>query len=418
MVHGDGRGAAVIRGAGEPVPAGEPRIWDDSGIAEGVRGMTSPLTFTLVAGILDRACREYARSLRVPEPQVRQMATWTPYLLGSFHGRVYHNLLHWYRIAAIGPVYALSRRGLGASAPAGPLADDIAEPLRPFTFGSPLRAVVARARTTAVYLRRLSDMEAVVRDFHTGFDRFRDRYETMEYLHGEHAYAMFRRAERELSRQWGAAMVLDAVLMSLTGAVVAMRTAARGLSWAFPAGPPAPVVAGSGDPAGAPAEFALRDEAPDAPEKAGARELPVFEAALAPDGEETGGPGALRRRLSRRVRARAMRYAEYRRDLRVCRLHAYRILGRMIRVMGGDLAARRIIDDPGDIYQLTVAELCACYDRVPMPDLRSRIAERRADRAVDLGLVAPARFTTVGATFSDAALAAAGWVPRTGHQEG
>ncbi|MEU4316380.1 hypothetical protein [Nocardia sp. NPDC024068] len=380
--------------------------------------MTSPLTFTLVAGILDRACQEYARSLRVPEAQVREMSAWTPYLLGSFHGRVYHNLLHWYRIAGIGPGYPLSRRGLGASAPAGPLADDIAEPLRPFTFDSRLRGAPARTRIAVVYLRRLFGIEAVVRDFRAGFDRFRDRYEAMDYLHGEHAYAMFRRAERDLSRQWGAVMVLDAILMSLTGAVVASAgTSPRGMSWSFPAAPPAPLVAGSGDPAGAPAEFALRDEDPGAPDRAGARELPVFEAALAPGAEDAGGPGVLRRWLSGRIRARARRCAAYREELRSCRLRAYRILGRMIRVMGEDLAARRIIEAPGDIYQLTVAELCACYDRVPMPDLRTRISERRADRAVDLGLIAPARFTTVGATFSDTALAAAGWVPRTGHPE-
>ncbi|MGH8883092.1 MAG: PEP/pyruvate-binding domain-containing protein, partial [Stackebrandtia sp.] len=103
---------AQLRGAGESVPEGEARIWDNSNIIESFNGITSPLTFTTAADIYGRVYRDYAQSLGVPPEQLRQTDEWTPVLLGYFHGRVYYNLLHWYRMVGIAPGYPLNRRVL------------------------------------------------------------------------------------------------------------------------------------------------------------------------------------------------------------------------------------------------------------------------------------------------------------------
>lgn len=104
-----------LRGAGERVGPDEARIWDNSNIIESFSGITSPLTFTTAADIYGRVYRGYAASLRVPQQQLRQTDAWTPVLLGTFHGRVYYNLLHWYRMVGIAPGYPLNRRVLEAA---------------------------------------------------------------------------------------------------------------------------------------------------------------------------------------------------------------------------------------------------------------------------------------------------------------
>lgn len=212
------RDQALDQGAGEEVPAGELRIWDNSNIIESFNGITSPLTFTVAAGIYGRVYRGYAESLGVPEAQLRQLDSWTPYLLGRFNGRVYYNLLHWYRMVGIAPGYPLNRKVLEAAlGVAEPLPDEIAKTLRPFTFGSPLRRARSRLRTAALYRRRLRDIDAMMADFCTEFYRVYDRYEAVEYADGAAAYAAYREVDRDLVERWGPMMVLDAILLTLTG---------------------------------------------------------------------------------------------------------------------------------------------------------------------------------------------------------
>ncbi|MFE3188354.1 phosphoenolpyruvate synthase [Nocardia sp. NPDC059240] len=209
-----------LRGAGEQVGADEQRIWDNSNIIESFSGVTSPLTFTTAADIYGRVYRGYAASLRVPPQQLRQTDAWTPVLLGAFHGRVYYNLLHWYRMVGIAPGYPLNRRVLEAAlGVAEPLPDEIAKTLRPFEFDSPVARLRSRAVTTAVYVRRLLGIDDMMERFSAEFYRVYDEYDTLDYrtLTGEQAYRAYRTVDRDLVERWGPLMVLDAILLTTTG---------------------------------------------------------------------------------------------------------------------------------------------------------------------------------------------------------
>ncbi|MBF6157987.1 phosphoenolpyruvate synthase [Nocardia cyriacigeorgica] len=214
--------AALIRGAGEAVPDGETRIWDNSNIIESFSGLTSPLTYTTAADIYGRVYRGYAESLKVPAEQLRQTDEWTPVLLGYFHGRVYYNLLHWYRMVGIAPGYPLNRKVLEAALGVDePLPDEVAKTLRPYTFGSTAERIRSRTVTTVTYARRLFGIDAMVEQFLTEFYRVYDEYEALDYptLTGEQAYAAYRKVDADLVRRWGPLMVLDAILLTCTGAM-------------------------------------------------------------------------------------------------------------------------------------------------------------------------------------------------------
>ncbi|MEU2254153.1 phosphoenolpyruvate synthase [Nocardia xishanensis] len=219
---------APLRGAGETVAPGELRIWDNSNIIESFSGITSPLTYTTAAGIYGRVYRGYAASLRVPPDQLRQTDAWTPVLLGYFHGRVYYNLLHWYRMVGIAPGYPLNRRVLEAAlGVAEPLPDDIAKTLRPYTFRNPLARLGSRTVTTVTYLRRLFGIDAMVEDFLAEFYRVYDEYDGLDYatLSGAEAYVAYREVDRDLVERWGPLMVLDAILLTCTGLLYALTKA-------------------------------------------------------------------------------------------------------------------------------------------------------------------------------------------------
>ncbi|WP_223885154.1 phosphoenolpyruvate synthase [Nocardia colli] len=469
------RPGALIRGAGEAVPDGEQRIWDNSNIIESFNGLTSPLTYTTAADIYGRVYHGYAKSLRVPGAQLRQTERWTPVLLGYFHGRVYYNLLHWYRMVGIAPGYPLNRKVLEAAlGVAEPLADDIAKTLRPFTFGNPLSRLRSRTVTTATYLRRLFGIDAIVEQFMTDFYRVYDEYDAIDYtaLSGAEADAAYRKVDRDLVERWGPLMVLDAILLTCTGLMFLLTKLLlpKAPEWFLYAvvGPgsdvesaePARAMKALADAARADPELtalvnstapehiypALADR-PDFRAKVDAyidsygyrsldelkletpdlREDPaslfvMLRSALpdAPLGHRDEAEEYLdahlhgfRRRIYERLRGKVSRCAAHRERLRFCRTRAFGMVKRMIRVMGRDLAERGVIDEFADVFYLTVQELRGSYDGADTADLRDLVNARKAQRAKDSGLVAPARFVTTGSTFGRAELAAQGWVPIT-----
>ncbi|QTI71697.1 phosphoenolpyruvate synthase [Gordonia polyisoprenivorans] len=212
----------LIRGAGECVADDDLRIWDNSNIIESFNGITSPLTYTTAADIYGRVYRGYAESMHLPRAALAQIDTWTPVMLGCFHGRVYYNLLHWYRMVGIAPGHALNRKVLEAAlGVAQPLDKDLARTLKPYSLANPIRRLAVRAVTTAVYLRRMRDIDDLVEDFLTEFYRVYDHFENLDVdtMTGEQAYRTYREVEGDLVRRWGPLMVLDAILLTLTGAM-------------------------------------------------------------------------------------------------------------------------------------------------------------------------------------------------------
>ncbi|WP_280261550.1 phosphoenolpyruvate synthase [Nocardia wallacei] len=468
---------ARLRGAGERLDPGELRIWDNSNIIESFNGLTSPLTFTTAADIYGRVYRGYAQSLRVPPRQLRQTDAWTGVLLGSFHGRVYYNLLHWYRMVGIAPGYPLNRRVLEAAlGVAEPLPGEIAKTLRPFTFANPAARLWSRTVTTVTYLRRIAGIDAMMERFLAEFYRVYDGFDAVDdaRLTGAQAYARYRELDRELVERWGPLMVLDAILLTLTGALYMLTRLLlpNAPEWfLYAAASPGDEVE-SAEPARAMAAMAevvradprlraivekvpperiraelraaghtefltrvddyvdrygyrsideLKLETPDLREDP-ASLFVLLRGALPRERSRRGDEAdaylaehlhGMRRALYERLRRKVGRCAAHRERLRFCRTRAFGMVKRMIRVMGRDLAERGIIDEFADVFHLTVRELRGCYEGADTTPLRRAVAARKQQRAGDSRLVAPARFVTRGPGFGRAELAAQGWVPST-----
>ncbi|MEU7765543.1 phosphoenolpyruvate synthase [Nocardia sp. NPDC049190] len=464
-----------LRGAGEDVPDGELRIWDNSNIIESFNGITSPLTYTTAADIYGRVYQGYAESLRVPREQRRQTGSWTPVLLGCFHGRVYYNLLHWYRMVGIAPGYRLNRKVLEAALGVDePLADEVAKTLRPFTFRTPFGRACSRVITSVTYVRRLLGIDRLVERFMVDFYHVYAEYDSVDYtaLSGEQAYIAYRRVDRDLVERWGPLMVLDAILLTCTGLLYLLTKLflPAAPEWFFYAvvGPGADVE--SAEPARAMKSLAglvradpeltalvnttspdqiypgladhpefrvrvdeyidrygyrsldeLKLEAPDLREDPASLFIMLRSAVPdAPLGRRDEAEayldahlGGLRRRMYERLRGKVSRCSAHRERLRFCRTRAFGMVKRMIRAMGRDLAERGVIEEFSDVFYLTVQELRGSYEGADTDGLRELVAARKVQRVRDSGLVAPARFVTVGSAFGRAELARQGWGPVT-----
>ncbi len=85
-------------------------LWDNSNIIESYSGVTTPLTFSFARRAYEGVYRQFCQILAVPPAKIRAHATVFRDMIGLIQGRVYYNLLNWYRVLALLPGFTLNRR--------------------------------------------------------------------------------------------------------------------------------------------------------------------------------------------------------------------------------------------------------------------------------------------------------------------
>ncbi len=90
-------------------PEGALNIWDNSNIAESYGGVTTPLTFSFASKAYEEVYRQFCRILKVPSHVIDDNDTTYRRMLGLIRGRVYYNMLSWYRVLAMLPGFAFNR---------------------------------------------------------------------------------------------------------------------------------------------------------------------------------------------------------------------------------------------------------------------------------------------------------------------
>jgi rifampicin phosphotransferase len=91
-------------------PDGAPNLWDNSNIAESYGGVTTPLTFSFARRCYEEVYRQFCRMMYVPQGVIAAHDQTFRHMLGLIRGRVYYNLLNWYRVLALLPGFKVNRR--------------------------------------------------------------------------------------------------------------------------------------------------------------------------------------------------------------------------------------------------------------------------------------------------------------------
>ncbi|WP_052395031.1 PEP/pyruvate-binding domain-containing protein [Kutzneria sp. 744] len=451
---------------------GELRIWDNANIIESFSGLTSPLTYSFAADVYAHVYQEYARALLLPHSVRRQLADWLPAMLGYFHGRVYYNLLHWYRMVRLVPAYRLNRKVLEVSLGVAPLDDEIADGLRPYRRSSPLVPLVSGA----AFAVRFLTIGRSVRRFCREFDAAATAFAHADYdgMSCDRVYRRLRLLQRELIERWGPMMVLDAALLLSIGVLhlLTRRWLPAAPDWFFwAAAGPGPEVE-SAEPVTALRRLAaqlhadpelvtlvlhtpagqvqarlaaegrqeflaavddyiarfgfrgvdeLKLETPDLTEDPSAlfamlREEPAAEEATRGDVDGyldtvLSGPRRIVYDVVRRKVSAGMRDRE---RLRWRRTRAFGVARRMLRAIGKDLARLGALDDWHDVFLLRLEEVRGCCEgTIAHTELKPVVRLRREQRLRDEGITAPMRFETHGVPYWRGNLERAGWGTRT-----
>lgn len=85
-------------------------IWDNSNIIESYPGITSPLTFSFITKMYKAVYEQLSEVLGVPQQKIERNERVFERMLALLNGRVYYNLLNWYRVLAMVPGFSLNAR--------------------------------------------------------------------------------------------------------------------------------------------------------------------------------------------------------------------------------------------------------------------------------------------------------------------
>ncbi len=208
---------APAAAAGPSEADGELNIWDNSNIAESYAGVTTPLTFSFAAHAYEEVYRELVRLLGVPERTIGANAVTFRRMLGLIDGRVYYDLLSWYRVLAMLPGFKVNRRfmeqmmGVREGLP-----DELVAELGGSTGAERVADAFGLARTGFGLVAAQWGLERRTARFRARLDRALEP-KPLGTMRADELAAYYRRLEAELLAHWDAPLVNDLFAMFFYG---------------------------------------------------------------------------------------------------------------------------------------------------------------------------------------------------------
>jgi pyruvate,water dikinase len=207
-------------------PDGVFQVWDNSNIAESYNGITTPLTFSFARKAYEGVYREFCKLLRVPGSLLAEHEDIFPHMLGLIRGRVYYNLLNWYRLLILLPGFTFNRKfmeqmmGVKEGLP-GSIDVKLPRPTWRARVRDGFRFLVSGCALVGKHFTLRRQIKSFYRRLNYALG---DKRPDLEPLRPDELAAIYRDLERRLLTRWDAplvndffAMIFYGVLRKLTG---------------------------------------------------------------------------------------------------------------------------------------------------------------------------------------------------------
>jgi pyruvate,water dikinase len=202
-----------------PDPDGAYTLWDNSNIVESYGGMTTPLTYSFARRAYEEVYQEFCRILGVPRATIQANAPVFANMIGLIRGRIYYNLLNWYRVLALLPGFKANRRFMEQMMGVKePLPETVVAGLAQTTWQQRMADRLHLARTVLGLLAAFTRLEARKRRFYarleaalgTGRPDLADR-------RADELVAYYHTLDSQLLHHWDAPLLNDFFAMIFYG---------------------------------------------------------------------------------------------------------------------------------------------------------------------------------------------------------
>lgn len=194
-------------------------IWDNSNITESYSGVTTPLTFTFARRAYEGVYRQFCQLLAVSPAKIQAHQTTFPRMLGLIRGRVYYNLLNWYRVLALLPGFTVNRRFMEQMMGVKePLPAEVLGQLEHATWQDRLRDLGRLALMGSKIVRHCVRLPTTVQRFHARLsEALQPPHIPLEAQRSDELIGYFQDLERKLLTRWDAPLLNDFFTMIFCG---------------------------------------------------------------------------------------------------------------------------------------------------------------------------------------------------------
>lgn len=207
-----------------PVPATDDHLslFDNSNIVESYPGLVSPLTYSFAQYAYSRVYRSFVDLLGVDARLVQSNAAVFDNMLARIDGRVYYNLINWYRALAMLPGFSINRSHMETMM-------GVSEPLPENFLASVHAPTVTRFGRVREWLRigrvaiglgvEAIRLEGTIRDFYRRLNLALEQpADVLDEMPLAALAAEYRRIESDLLDKWDAPLINDFLCMMAFGA--------------------------------------------------------------------------------------------------------------------------------------------------------------------------------------------------------
>jgi pyruvate,water dikinase len=193
-------------------------IWDNSNIAESYNGVTTPLTFSFARNAYEGVYRQLCHIFGLPQARIRVNRVALENMIGLIRGRVYYNVLNWYRLLAQSPGYRMNAAffeqmiGLQEAIPDAALDRD-----RPVSWRARLVDGLRLARSAASILVNFLVLDRKVRGFHRRVEAALVGRPELSSLPADALVEEYRLLVDRLITRWDAPLINDFFAMIFYG---------------------------------------------------------------------------------------------------------------------------------------------------------------------------------------------------------
>lgn len=191
-------------------------IWDNSNIVESYGGLTMPLTFGFAHYVYHQVYIQFCEVLLVPQKSIKEMDFYLNNMLGHFYGRVYYNILNWYKLISILPGYKNNRSFMETMMGTNEaILDEVADRVKPSDFQNGFGAFVRHTITGFKFFYFHLTIQSFVDDFIKHFHIVYDKYRKIDYsqMSADKIYDYFQMLEKEMLWKWHAPIINDTLCM-------------------------------------------------------------------------------------------------------------------------------------------------------------------------------------------------------------
>lgn len=198
---------------------GNLRIWDNSNISESYQGVTTPLTFSFAAKAYEHVYIQFCRLMGVSNERIHANSQIFPRMLGFIRGRIYYNLVNWYKLLALLPGFQVNRpfmeqmMGVKEELPA-----EVIEQVIEDNKVSTGRAYLNFANSLCAMTVRFAKLQKEISNFQNHFNATLSEVPNdLSQLNTDQLAKLYRSLEAKLLSSWDAPLVNDFFAMVFFG---------------------------------------------------------------------------------------------------------------------------------------------------------------------------------------------------------